>query len=190
MTDEAQLIHRCHGGDGAARRELYDRTSGRIYGLLLRMTGSRDDAFDLSQSTYVRAFERIAQFDGRSSVSTWLYRIAVNEALQLIRHRATERVRLKELEEPRGARDTAPSQMARIDVQDALAELDADERAILLLRYQEGLDYRKIAEVLECAEGTVGSRLNRARARMREILAGGYGDREEEDVGAHPRDGL
>ncbi len=187
MPDEQELVKRCRAGDREAQRELYAQTSERIYALLLRMTSSRDDAFDLSQSTYLRAFERINQFDGKSSVATWLYRIAVNEALQLLRRSATARGKLKELETRQPGDAGAGADIVRMDIDDALGQLDGDERAILLLRYQEGLDYRMIAEALECAEGTVGSRLNRARSRMRALLGGSYGRREEEDVGAHPR---
>ncbi|RME38752.1 MAG: sigma-70 family RNA polymerase sigma factor, partial [Planctomycetota bacterium] len=87
--EERDLIARCRQGDRNARRTLFERTSDRIYRLLLRMTGNADDAFDLAQETYLRAFTEIGKFDGRSNVATWLYRIAVNEALQCLRRRRT-----------------------------------------------------------------------------------------------------
>ncbi len=79
--------------------------------------------------------------------------------------------------------------MVRIDVKDALESLAATDRAMLLLRYQEGLDYRSMAEVLGCAEGTIASRLNRARQRLRDLLAGGYETREGSNRAEHPKNG-
>ena len=81
MTEE-ELVQRCCDGDRQAESELYARTSRRIYRLLLRMTGSEEAASDLAQETYLRAFARIVDFDARSTIATWLYRIAVNEAPQ------------------------------------------------------------------------------------------------------------
>ncbi len=78
---ERQIVAGCKQGDREAQRQLYDLTSERIHRLMLRMTRSADDAFDLTQEAYMRAFTQIGQFDGRSSLGTWLYRIAVNQAL-------------------------------------------------------------------------------------------------------------
>ena len=182
---EVELIERCRAGDRDARRELYDRTSGRIHRLLLRMTASLDDAFDLTQETFVKAFTQIHGFDNRSSIGTWLYRIAVNEALQFFRRAARTRVAVSKAAEY-DAESNLFDGTLKLDVDDALASVGTTDRAVLLLRYQEGLDYRRIAAVIGCSEGTVASRLNRARGRMREILERGYAPREELDIGAHP----
>ncbi len=180
------MIAGCRRGDRQARRDLFELTSERIFRLLHRMTGSRDDASDLSQETFLKAFAQIEKFDGRSSVATWLYRIAVNEALQFFRRAKTAR---SGNEASTHASGDCPADTAtiRIDVQAALTEVDALDRAILLLRYQDGLDYREIAEVVGCAEGTVGSRLSRARDRLREILREGYDLREETVAHRHPK---
>jgi RNA polymerase sigma-70 factor (ECF subfamily) len=183
---EAELIERCREGDREAQHELYARTSQRIYRLLERMTGSADAAFDLAQDTYLRAFTRISQFDGRSAIATWLYRIAVTEALQFLR-------RAKRMGAPLAAEAADLVQpnrhngIVQLDVRDALAALDPGDRAVLLLRYQEGLDYRAIAQALDCAEGTVGSRLSRARDRIREMLGKDYAPAEEVRRPAHPK---
>lgn len=169
------LVQQCLAGDGEAQRQLYERTSVRIYRLLLRMTGNADDASDLAQETYVKGLQRLDQFDGRSAVASWFYRIAVNEALQFRRRQGVGTVKLQEIAPTRPTEAERPRTDLRVDLEDALAELPADDRALLLLRYQEELDYRGIAEVLECAEGTVASRLNRARDRLREILRKSYG---------------
>lgn len=188
MIDERELVARCRKGDRDAQQEIYVRTSERIYRLLLRMTHNADDAFDLAQDTYLRAFARMARFDGRSSLATWLYRIAVNEALQFLRR--SERVRKNLQAEAVQDRMTDDGEriIARLDVEEALTTLSPDDRAILLLRYQEGQDYRQIAQVLQCAEGTVASRLNRARGRLAQLLGSDYASTEEVKAPVHPKD--
>lgn len=188
MTD-AELIKGCKRGDREAQQELYVRTSEKIYGLLLRMTRNPDAAFDLAQDAYLRAFSRIGQFNGESSLATWLYRIAVNEALQFLRRKKPlELVKRSENEFPTGV-DDAEKIDARLDLDEALRRMYPEDRAILLLRYQEGLDYRDIAAVLDCPAGTVASRLNRARHSVRELLAGAYETVEESQGTTHPISG-
>lgn len=174
MTDR-DLIQRCREGDREAQRHLYEQTSLRIYRLLLRMTGCPEDASDLTQETFVKGFQRLDQFDERSAIASWLYRIAVNEALQFRRRRKMSTSKLRELAMSQTDESSSSVCDARLDLDDALAELAHDDRVLLLLRYQEGLDYRDMAEVLECANGTVASRLNRARDRLRGILQKSYG---------------
>jgi RNA polymerase sigma-70 factor (ECF subfamily) len=186
---EQELIKRCGEGNREAQQELYDRTSQHIYRLLLRMTGNPDDAFDLAQETYLTAFAWMGRFDGRSSVATWLYRVAVNEALQFLRRARRTRGKLQEIVPHNGIESDIERSTIRLDVNDALAAIAPTDRAMLLLRYQEGLDYRAIAEVAECAAGTVASRLNRARHALREALRKSYAFREESDHGEHPTEG-
>ena len=185
---ESMIIAGCQRGDVNARKALYDLTVDRIYRLLFRMTGNPEDASELAQETYLRAFERIGSFREDSSVTTWLYRIAVNEALQ---HRRRRQLEQSHLAAEAGARNAAeePGQLAstRTDIRSALALLDESDRTILLLRYEHGLDYRELAEVLDCVEGTVASRLNRARQKMHGLLADGYSPREEARPLSHPK---
>ena len=188
--DDETLIQNCQRGDREAQRELYDRTVNSVYRLLLRMTRNTEDAFDLAQETYIRAFEHIGQFRGGASIETWLYRIAANEALQFLRRRKTELSALGGLQVALASGRSNPEPLAtRVDVTDALGRIEPNERLILLLRYVQGLDYRSIASVLECAEGTVASRLNRARARLRQLLSEGYGEREGIQSCTHPTEG-
>lgn len=189
ILTESELVARCRQGDREAQRELYNQTSERIYRLLLRMTGNQDTTFDLAQDTYLRAFARIDQFDGRSAFGTWLYRIAVTEALQFLRREKRLRESLKG-DAAKTPVDSSSDQTAeRLDVTEALATLEPGDRAILLLRYQEGQSYRAIAWTLECEEGTVASRLNRARNRLRGILGKGYAPEEEGEVAEHQKRG-
>lgn len=185
---ERDMVRGCREGNREAQQELYDRTCERIYRLLLRMTASPDDAFDLVQETYLRAFTRIDRFDGRSAVSTWLYRVAVNEALQFLRRAGRSRENVPQVAPESHVESDLERSEVKIDVNDALAELAPSDRAILLLRYQEGLDYRAMSEILECAAGTVASRLNRARNALRGILQKGYALEEDADHGEHPND--
>lgn len=151
------------------------------------MTGDPDDAFDLTQDTFYKGFTRIEQFDGQSSFATWLYRIAVNEAMGHRRRSRTLRRKIETLiSSARFEDEDAGAAGRRLDIEAALARLSPEDRAILLLRYQEGLDYRTIAEATGVAEGTVASRLNRARDRIRALLTKGYGPVEEKLVAAHP----
>jgi RNA polymerase sigma-70 factor (ECF subfamily) len=171
---ESELVQRCRAGDRIAQRELYINTSERIYGLLLRMCNNADDAFDVAQNAYIRAFTRIGQFDGRSTLATWLYRIAVTEALQFLRRRKRANSFLKDMPTDSSIPCDEDRLDAAMDIHEALGSLDEVDRAMLLLRHREGLDYRTIAEIVECAEGTVASRLHRARDRLREKLGSGY----------------
>ena len=170
---------------------LFMGTVGLGHGLWVEVLSRtlQDDAFDLAQETYLRGFTQIDQFDGRSSVATWLYRIAVNEALQFLRRTKTMRIKLQELAAQRSSGCGDEEAGARLDVEAALKALSETDRAVLLLRYQEGLDYRAIADVVGCAEGTVASRLNRARERMRGVLQESYGHSEATDVEVHPNSG-
>ncbi len=186
--DESTMIARCRDGDREARHEMYDQTVTRIHHLLLKMTGNAEDAFDITQDTYIKAFTAIERFDGRSAMETWLYRIAVNEALQFLRRKKREQRKREQLAdtvaqcpESRNPGAVEGSTM-KMDVAAALADVEADDRAILLLRYQEGLDYEALAAVLDCPAGTIASRLNRARRRIREKLEKDYGN-DEESVG-------
>ena len=171
--DEQKLVEGCRRGDREAQRTLYVRTSPQIYNLIFRMTGHREDAFDLTQETYIRAFAKVSRFDGRSSLATWLYRIAVNEVRQFLRKAATERKTIQELRD-RANRQSLPLGDVGLDIDHALAALQPTDRMILILRYEHGQDYRTIAEVCDIAIGTVASRLNRARARVREWLEPAY----------------
>ncbi len=182
---EHDIVVRCKRSDPDAQRRLYEQTSQRVFRLLVRMTRSPETAEDLTQETYLKAFSAIATFDERSAVNTWLYRIAVNEALQWLRRKRPATLDPEIAAVRPDPRNNGHEAAARLDLEAAMAALDPIDRAILLLRYQEGLDYRAIAEVADIAMGTVASRLNRAREKMRELLGDFAPSREESQPGGH-----
>lgn len=155
----------CQRGDPAAQRRLYELTHDKVYRLMMRMVG-RQEAADVTQQAYLQVFRKIDQFAGRSQCSTWIYRIAVNEALQ--HSRRVKRIEHLPLEwEPADSSTDAPLRLDDRDLlEQALTSVDAELRSVFLLREIEGLSYGDISCVLEIPEGTVGSRLNRARRQL------------------------
>lgn len=137
---------------------------------MLRMVG-KSNAEDLTQQVFLALFQRLDKFHGRSSFSTWLYRLASNEALQFLRKRPQrhpeEPMQCEPLDDRAGV-TTLAEQRELLDY--ALAALEPELRAIFLLREIEDLSYYEIAMVLDIAEGTVASRLNRARRCLRELI--------------------
>ena len=125
---------------------------------------------DLAQQVFLQAFRKIGQFSRKSQIGTWIYRVAVNEALQHLRKAKRSRVQLLE-QEPM---DRSPDSHENVDdkelLEQAMGLLDPELRSAFLLREVEGLSYHEIANALEVPEGTVGSRLNRARRELRQHL--------------------
>jgi len=168
-TIETDTVAAAAAGDRSALRQVYEITSDRVFRLMVRMVGVQD-ADDLTQQTFVQAFTKISQFSGDSKFETWLYRLATNEALQHLRrekHRQTSEL----LVEPTTSQDNHVEVDERaLLVRQALAAIDPELRAIFLLKEENGLSYQEIAATLGIPEGTVGSRLNRARRELRKAL--------------------
>jgi RNA polymerase sigma-70 factor (ECF subfamily) len=179
-TREAALIERCGAGDEVACAELVEEHQRMVFQLALNLLGDRDEALDLSQEVFLRVFRTIHHFRGHSSLRTWIYRIAVNQARNRHRfwrrrHRA-DQVSLDahlalhgdfpsrgELG-PEGA--LAQKELAG-QLQRALDHLPFDQRTAIVLREVDGLSYDEIAYSLGVAVGTVKSRLTRARQALR-----------------------
>jgi RNA polymerase sigma-70 factor (ECF subfamily) len=180
---EAQCIQRCKAGDHGAFGMLVMIYQDRVFNLCYRMCGSRADAEDLTQEAFMKALKSIASFDGRAGFYTWLYRIAVNLTLSNRRQfprRAASLDVVNEDGQSRAAelpaRDSRPGRAMeeREDAQmieQALAALEDQHRAVIILRDMESLDYNQIADVLDIPAGTVKSRLHRARCALRELLS-------------------
>lgn len=165
----AQVVTACGQGDRCAQRELYNRCIPKVFRLVVRMVGIQE-ADDLAQQIFLQTYRTIHQFSARSGFETWLYRLTMNECLQFLRH-AKRRVHEPLEYEPadRHAGHEREVQSREL-LERGLQRLDPELRAIFLLREVNGLDYRALAETLEVSEGTVASRLNRARSKLKEYL--------------------
>ncbi|HZW04209.1 MAG TPA: sigma-70 family RNA polymerase sigma factor [Anaerolineaceae bacterium] len=181
-------------GDRAEFARLVDAFSPAIYRVALKILSDPQDAEDVLQDTFIKAFHALPDFEGRSSLSTWLYRIAVNEALMLLRKRRGQVVSIDPpLEEDDG--NDSPLQLtdwcclpenellsteARQFLDQAIQKLPETLSVVFILRDIEGLSIRETAELLGLTESAVKTRLLRARMRLREELSTYYGERIKE----------
>lgn len=166
-----RLVARARGGDGAAFAALVRTFDPMLRGLVYNLLGDRELMDDVLQETYLRAFRALPGFEGRAQIGTWLYRIAYTASLDELRRRKRGRwlplvdARLDEAAAPTEDLDERLS--VTNELRAALARLSPEERAAVWLVDAEGLDYRQAAAVLDVPEGTVASRLSRARATLR-----------------------
>ena len=169
-ADDEHIIELCVSGERPAQRQLYEHYSGRVYRLMYRMVGSAH-VDDLTQQVFLCVFHKLDKFQHRSTFSTWLFRVAANEALQFLRRQRSE-CRTSCLRDIAVETTCATDEFDQRDLWEwALAQLEPDLRAIFLLRVIDELSYFEIAMSLDIAEGTVASRLNRARHCLREIIS-------------------
>jgi RNA polymerase sigma-70 factor, ECF subfamily len=163
------VIARCQRGDRDAQRQVYESCHLKVHRLMVRMVGI-DEAADLTQCVFLQVFRTIGQFAGHASLETWVYRVAANEALQHLR-RTRQREPAPLEWEPI---DPSPDDKQRLEQREllnrSLQRLEPELRCIFLLREVDELSYREIAKTLGIPEGTVGSRLNRARSDLRRHL--------------------
>jgi RNA polymerase sigma-70 factor (ECF subfamily) len=160
-------------GDEAAERALYDTHVDRVYRLAYRLAGDADLAQDFTQETFVRAFDRLAEFQGRSALSTWLHAITVSVSLNKLRK--VKKIREREV----GIEDTAPlyapTRAAEPDLKDrlrnAIGSLPELYRAVFVMYDMEGYTHEEIGIALGVPVGTSKARLSRAREKLREQLA-------------------
>ena len=180
MTEEKVWIQRAQKGDAAAFEQLVTAYERKVYALALRSTGSEADAADLTQEVFLRAWRSLNSFRGDSTVSTWLYRITMNICIDFSRKKSLQLVPLSDEEGnelPLPDRRTTNSPEAALENQElsrelntALKQLTPDHRQAILLRDVSGLTYQEIGRMLALEEGTVKSRLARARRNLRNIL--------------------
>jgi RNA polymerase sigma-70 factor, ECF subfamily len=167
--NEGAWLAAARQGQSWALERFYGLYHGQIYALCHRVLGRRDDAEDAMQATFVRAFRELSRFRGDSALKTWLYRIAVNESLSILRKR---RESPETLEETAGC-SGEPAVLERLVVQAALARVKPAHRAILVLRFWEGLSYEEIAGVLGISLAAAKMRLLRARQEFRKCYEDG-----------------
>lgn len=185
MSDrEKDLLERSKAGDIAAFEQLIEGYQRRIFNIALRMLGNYDDAGDLTQEVLIRIYKSIKNFKEQSSFSTWIYRITTNVCLDEIRKRKNrkfisldEEIRLEDGDMKRQIESDEPSPEASAEagelkkmVNDSIALLSEEHRIVIVLRDIQGFSYEEIAEMQKLPEGTVKSRINRARQALKNIL--------------------
>jgi RNA polymerase sigma-70 factor (ECF subfamily) len=190
LDDVKKLVRLAQRGDTAAFGQLVRQYQDKIYALCVRLSGNQADAEDLAQEAFVKAFYALRGFRNEADFGTWMHRITVNLWINARRREKPtvsldEPVRTDEGEVQRelAAASEEPQEVLEQKalqhlLQRALAELSRKHRAVLVLREMQGYSYEEIARVLNCSQGTVKSRLNRARAALKEkvrALAGEAG---------------
>ncbi len=182
MEEDRTLVEKAQDGDKAAFGELVRKHQRRMYAIALQMTGDHGEADDLAQDAFLRAYQAIGKFDGRSEFQTWVYRIVVNLTINHLKKKG--RTRPVEETDPRvvGAvaaevqqEDPATALEQRrfyARLANALDELPETLRATVVLVSLQGLSHRAVGEILGCSEGTVSWRIHEARKKLRESLQG------------------
>jgi RNA polymerase sigma-70 factor (ECF subfamily) len=193
---DAYSLDALKAGDRLAFARLVDDYSGKIYRLARKILTDERDVEDVLQETFIKVYQKIATFEGRSQLATWIYRIAVNEALTILRKKDPEAISLEQgFEMDDESDDSTPVEImdwcclpendllsteARLHIDLAIRKLSPALRAVFLLRDVEGLSVRETAEALNLSEPTVKVRLLRARLALREMLSAYYGGRVKE----------
>lgn len=170
-TDES-LLDAFLGGDHQAFTTLVRRHEDRMFALALRMTGSRADALDATQDTFLTMFRRASSFRGESAFSTWLYRIGINACHDLLRRRSRRAEAEGDRPDLEDARTSRMDEAAalRVDLARALAELPEEYREAVVMHDLGGVPYEEIASLTDAAVGTVKSRISRGRRRLSEAM--------------------
>ena len=180
---EQELVSRARAGDTAAFEQLMLDSQDRVYTLCLRMTGDREDALDLAQETFFNAWRGLGSFQGNSSFSTWVYRLASNACIDFLRKRKRrqqgesphslddEEAPLPEPADPRGSpEEELERKELRRAVERGLQALPDHHRQVLVMRELSGMSYQEIGAVLDLDLGTVKSRIARARLALKKFL--------------------
>jgi RNA polymerase sigma-70 factor (ECF subfamily) len=189
-VSELDLVKRCQVGDTGAFDELVTRYRTRVFSMIYNMVHSEQDAWDLAQDSFVKAWKSIKRFRGRSSFYTWLYRIVMNVTIDWVRKKqvkagAAEFNDATQLKEIDPASRTVPKADAlpyetmergeiRARIDQAIAQLTPEHRAVILMKEIEEMQYHEIAEALGCSIGTVMSRLFYARKKLQNLLRDVY----------------
>lgn len=202
MSNQARLkedfsLEALRNGDQAEFARVVEAYSGYIYRLAMKMLQNPQDAEDILQETFIKAYKAFSKFDGRSKISTWLYRIATNEALMFLRKKRPDTISVESPHQDESEDDLNPLQIvdwcclpeaelmsdqARHYLDESVEQLPKNLKMAFILRDIEGLSTRETAEVLDISETAVKTRLHRARLQLREILTSYYKERLPETV--------
>lgn len=162
----------------AAFERLYRDHAGRLYNLLFRMAGSRDEAEDLLQEVFLLAHRKVGSYRGESSLGTWLYRLAVNHCLDFLRGRqarmakSTDSIDDEGGSEPAALLPSIPTTITHIDLERAIGRLPEGCRTAFILHDVEGFEHNEVATLLGISEGTSKSQVHKARMKLRGMLSG------------------
>jgi len=189
-VSELDLVKRCQAGQTEAFDELVTRYRTRVFAMIYNMVHNEQDAWDLAQESFVKAWKSIKRFRGRSSFYTWIYRIVMNVTIDWLRKKQVkgagaefdDSVQLREIDP---ASKTVPKadplphermerSEVRVRIDNAIAQLSPDHRAVILMKEIEEMQYHEIAETLGCSIGTVMSRLFYARKKLQNSLRDVY----------------
>ncbi|HKM39400.1 MAG TPA: sigma-70 family RNA polymerase sigma factor [bacterium] len=180
ITDET-LVRRSRKGDKEAFSILVERYQKKIYNLAYRLVSNTDDAYDITQEAFYRAYVRIKSFRGGSSFATWLYRIATNVSYDELRRRKNRptvsiddfgpnKPALTIADQATGPAEECLSSLIQQQLQEMIFSLPLQQRAAVVLRDIQGLSYDEISQILHCSLGTVKSRISRGRRALRDKL--------------------
>ena len=174
--DDPVLVERCRQGDRGALAALVARYQRPIYNAAYRVLGNADDAKDIAQGVFLKIAERLDDYDPKFKFFSWIYRIAINDSINLLRRNGRDEA-LDENAELPGPESANPewrageAELSR-HVQVALMGMKAEDRVVLTMRHFSGCSYVEIAQILDLDEKTVKSRLFEARQRLRALLKG------------------
>jgi RNA polymerase sigma-70 factor (ECF subfamily) len=186
---DLELVGSCQQGDTSAFNDLITRYRQRCFAMIYQMVRNEEDAWDLAQDGFVKAWKSLGSFRGQSAFFTWLYRIMTNVALDWLRRKHVrgeaefdDSIGLQRIEPgaatapkpiPQPAERMAGAEL-RVRIEQALEKLSPEHRAVIVLREFDGLDYQEIADALGASMGTVMSRLFYARKKMQTLLRDAY----------------
>ncbi len=165
------MVQRCRDGDLRAFDRLVIRYQKPVFNAALRMLRNPEDARDVAQTVFLKVFEHLGQYDPNLRFYSWIYRIALNESINVLgRSRHCEAISGDEVDQTPGVERQVESEQMSLAIEQALLRIPPEHRAVIVLRHFQHLSYEDISDILEIPEKTVKSRLYSARQQLRELL--------------------